>query len=364
MQSRRPRALHEDSWFAIIIVELPKRGSPAISFNSSIKEEKMKKLLLMLCVSVFSASLIVSCGGGGGGGGVPAGITYTGVTTQALIDENNAVDIVLETYEGVDTTSELNVLGAVSENSSSVKNPLFVDISTYFQSVVYEIETSVGQNSAYMGAVITESDSINGSCGGNFSYTLTGDDQTGNFNGGLTFNNFCEEGITANGSIDLSGNINLNTNEISYFEMTFTNINMTSGQKSISLNGSMDFNLQSSPIVMTFSFTYKDNNLNKTFKYENFAYEYTEGVGFVDMTFSGRFYYHDYGYVDIVTESPLRTNGSDFYPSSGSVIFMGESGTKARLNVSNSSSFIVEADTDGDGLYDDFSSGEILWSSV
>ena len=324
----------------------------------------MKKLLSLFFVGALSITVIVGCGGGGGGGGVPAGITYTGVTTQALIDENNAVDIVLETYEGVDTTSELNVLGAVSENSSSVRNPLFFDISAYFQSVIHEIESSAGQNSEYMGAVRTESDTINGSCGGSFSYNLTGDDQTGNFSGALTFNNFCEQGSKANGSMNLSANINLNTGEFNYLEMTFTNFTMTSGQESISMNGRIDFNLQSSPITMTFSFIYKDNNLNKTYKYENFAYEYTEGFGFVDMTFSGRFYHHDYGYVDIVTESPLRINGSDFYPSSGSVIFTGDSGTKARLNVINSSSFIVEADTDGDGSYDDYISEAILWSSI
>jgi len=327
----------------------------------------MKKLLSLFFVSALSITAIVGCGGGGGGGGevgVPAGITYTGVTTQALIDENNAVDIVLETYEGVDTTSELNVLGAVSENSSSVRNPLFFDISAYFQSVIYEIESSVGQNSEYMGAVRTESDTVNGSCGGSFSYNLTGDDQTGNFSGALTFNNLCEQGYKANGSMNLSANINLNTGEFNYLEMTFTNFTMTSGQESISMKGSIDFNLQSSPITMTFSFIYKDNNLNKTYKCENFAYEYTEGSGFVDMTFSGRFYHHDYGYVDIVTESPLRINGSDSYPSSGSVIFTGDFGTKARLNVINSSFFIVEADTDGDGSYDDFRSEEIYWSSV
>ncbi|MDH3576115.1 MAG: hypothetical protein OEM90_21175 [Desulfobacteraceae bacterium] len=322
----------------------------------------MKKLLLMLCINVFSVSLIVSCGGGGGGGGT-SGITYTGVTTQATIDENNAVEITLEAYEGVDTASELNILGAVSENSSSVKNPLFVDISTYFQSVIYDIESSAGQNSEYMGAVITESDTITGSCGGSFSYTLTGDDQTGNFNGTLTFNNFCEQEYTASGSMTLSGNINLNTEEFNYFDMTFTNISLTHGQESISLNGSIAFNLQSSPITMTFSFIYKDN-LNKTYKYENFAYEYTEGLGFVDMTFSGRFYHHDYGYVDIDTVTALRINGNDFYPSSGTVIVTGDSGTKARLLVIDSSSFIIEADTDGDGSYDNYNSGAILWSNV
>ena len=44
----------------------------------------MKKLLSLFFVGALSITAIVGCGGGGGGGGVPAGITYTGVTTQAL----------------------------------------------------------------------------------------------------------------------------------------------------------------------------------------------------------------------------------------------------------------------------------------
>src|SRR5210317_1284814 len=97
------------------------------------KASTFKKVLISILL-LLSTVIVSGCGGGGGGdggGGVNTGITYTGVTTQATIDENNAVEITLEAYEGVDTASELNILGAVSENSSSVKNPLFVDISTY-----------------------------------------------------------------------------------------------------------------------------------------------------------------------------------------------------------------------------------------
>jgi hypothetical protein len=322
-----------------------------------------KSFVLILMVFVLMA-VVSGCGGGGGGGGAPQGITYTGVTTPALVDENNAYDIAVGTYTGGDIASDLNVLGAVSENSSSVKNPLFIDISSYFQNVISRIESSLNENASYVGAVVSESVTIDGSCGGNFSFSLTTDDQTGNFNGPLTFNNFCEPEFKANGSMTLSGNININTEVINYFEMTFTNITMTSGQESLSMNGSIDFSLQTSPIRMTFSFIFKDNNLNKTYKYEDFVYEYTEGVDFVDMTLTGRYYHHDYGYVIIVTDSPLRINGSDMWPSSGTVIATGDLGTKARLRVIDSSSFIVEADTDGDGSYDDYSSGAILWSSV
>ena len=317
-------------------------------------------LAAIFALGVFS---IIASGGGGGGGG-STGITYTGVTTQAVIDEDNAYDIAVESYTGGDIASDLNVFGAVSENTGSVIVPLSFNISTYFQSVIYQIETATGQNDTYVGAVQSESDTIAGSCGGNFSYSVSGNDQTGDFNGSLTFNNYCEPGFTANGHMNLSGNVNLNTDEFNYVEMTFTNIVMASGGESISMSGTIDFNLQSFPMRMSMSFVFKDNNSNQTYKYENFVYEYTEGAGFVDMTLSGRFYHHDYGYVTLSTGSPLRIYGNDLWPSSGSVIATGDLGTKARLRINDSSSFIVEADTDGDGSYDDYSSGAILWSSL
>jgi hypothetical protein len=130
------------------------------------------------------------------------------------------------------------------------------------------------------------------------------------------------------------------------------------------MNGSINFNMQASPMRMTMSFILQDNNLNKTYRYENFVYEYAQGVGYEDITLTGRYYDHDYGYVDITTESPLRINEYDLWPSTGTIIATGNSGTKARLTVIDSSSFFVEADTDGDGSYDDYNSGQILWSSI
>ena len=317
-------------------------------------------------ISIVAFGLLssIGCSGGGGGGGVSSGLNYTGVTSQAIIDENNANEIATGSLVGGEIGSNLSILGAVSENSNSTKSPLVFNIASYFLDVIYQIESSTIQSAGYLGAVVTESDSIAGSCGGSISTSLTADDQTGNFNGSLAFNNFCEPDSSVNGVMTLSGNIDVTTGVINYIEMSFTNITMIAGQESISLNGSMDFNLQSSPMRMTMSFVFKDNNLNKTYKYENFVYEYTQGVGYEDMTLTGRYYDPDYGYVDIITESPLRINDTDLYPSTGTVTATGDSGTKARLSVLDSSSFIVEADTDGDGSYEDYNSDPILWSSI
>ena len=322
------------------------------------------RLISLISFMAFGLVSFMGCSGGGGGGGVSSAINYTGVTSQAIIDENNAVDIATGSLVGGEIGSNLNILGAVSEKSNSIKSPRVFNIASYFQNVIYQIESATIQSAGYLGAIVSESDTIAGSCGGSFSITLTADDQTGNFNGSLTFNNFCEPEFSVNGSMDISGNIDVNMGQMNYFEMVFMDINMTSGQESISMNGSINFNMQASPMRMTMSFILQDNNLNKTYRYENFVYEYAQGVGYEDITLTGRYYDHDYGYVDITTESPLRINEYDLWPSTGTVIATGNSGTKARLTVIDSSSFFVEADTDGDGSYDDYNSGQILWSSI
>ena len=335
-----------------------------IGGNMKKNQSTIIRLIGLFSIVAFGLISFTGCSGGGGGGAVNSGINYTGVTSQAIIDENNANDIATGSLAGGEIGANLSILGAVSENSNSGKSPLVFDIGTYFQNVIDNIEGLTKENAVYLGAVVSESDSIAGSCGGNFSINLSADDQTGNFNGSITFNGYCEPEFTANGKMNISGNIDINMGQMHYFEMTFTDINMSSGQESISMNGSIDFNMQSSPMRMTLSFIFKDNNLNKTYKYENFVYEYTEGVGFTDMTLSGRYYDYEFGYVVISTGSPLRINDYDLWPSTGTVIAAGDSNTKARLSVMDSSSFIVEADTDGDGSYAEFNSGPILWSDI
>ena len=317
---------------------------------------------------ILSVPIIVTgygcSSGGGGGGGVSSGITYKGLTSPAIIDENNAVDIAGSSLIGGEIGSNLDVLKSVSETSETGKIPRVPDIASCFENVIHGIESSTQKNVSNLHAIQSESDTVTGSCGGSVSISLSADDQTGNFNGALDFNHYCEEGSTVNGKMSISGNIDVNMGNMNYLEMTFTNINILSGQESISMSGNIDFNLQSSTMLMTMSFVFKDNNLDKTFKYKDFVYEYTTGAGFTDVALTGRYYNPDYGYVDISTESPLRIYDTDIWPSSGIVTATGDAGTKARLTVIDSSSFFVEADTDGDGLYDDYTSGQQLWSEL
>lgn len=66
-------------------------------------------MVFALCFA--TAIFATACGGGGGGGGgddavapvlTPADVAYTGVRTEAYIDENNAEALVLGAFSGED----------------------------------------------------------------------------------------------------------------------------------------------------------------------------------------------------------------------------------------------------------------------
>jgi hypothetical protein len=64
----------------------------------------------------------------------------------------------------------------------------------------------------------------------------------------------------------------------------------------------------------------------------------------VIQTITGRFYSHDYGYVDISTPVPIAL-------SDRSLLFSGGSGSWVRLDLFQNPS-LIEADTNGDGIVD------------
>ena len=109
-----------------------------------MKEQKKGTLTLWRIVATFvvvlAMTVVYGCsGGGGGGGGGSTGITYTGITTQAVIDQNNAEEIAIGSYEGGNIGSSLNIVGAISENSISVKQPLAQDLTASFNGIIDKI---------------------------------------------------------------------------------------------------------------------------------------------------------------------------------------------------------------------------------
>ncbi len=69
---------------------------------------------------------------------------------------------------------------------------------------------------------------------------------------------------------------------------------------------------------------------------------------------SGTFYNPDYGFVRLNTEpnSPLEIANADEHPRAGAIIIKGKNNSAVKLTAIDNTYCRVEADTDGDGIYD------------
>jgi hypothetical protein len=318
--------------------------------------------------ALIAVLITYGCGGGGGGGG--SGTNYTGLTTPAAIDVDNSGDLVLGVYTGGDTAGSLNILGAASNSGApAVTYPRPLRLSALFENIINEIVFQAQNQTAYQGAIVNESDTEMGSCGGSYTYNLNLNDQTGDFNGTLNFNNYCEDDFVMDGNTTTSGQVSLSSDDILNITFNYNNLTGTGDGESVTLKGTMEMVYSINSMLMSFTMTAQDNITSKTYLLEDWVMEVTEGPGYYDAELSGRYYDPDYGYVDFVTTAPLRfIDGDDDWPSSGSYTATGAPGTSggptmARLVVINSTTYEIDVDADGDGQYE-YNSGPLLWENI
>jgi hypothetical protein len=314
--------------------------------------------------------LFIGCGGGGGssnGSGGSGGSTgpYSGLTSQALITDKNSKDIIEEAYTGEQIGSSMSVFGAEQFHPSySSKHPITIYLSRSIHDAFSNLDLSSGVAiPAGASAVVpTFSQTVNGACGGSYTISFTDfDTVTGGIpSGSVEFNNYCKAGVIGSGSCDFTGQINPITNDAN-LDLTFTNFTQTEGNDSETMNGTGSFVSTITTETITIKDIYvHDNTLNKTAWLSNFVMVTTEESAESLITMNGRYYDPDSGYIDLSTESPLVILADDENPSDGVLVAMGRNNTKARLTALTSMTYKVEADTNGDGVYD-WNSGSLNW---
>ena len=296
--------------------------------------------------------VLVACDGGGGGGGegtaTPA--TYDGNTEQAVINANNAVVIVSHAWE-------LLIAGRdIGEGINDVNEPTAASVPMALaREKVPQVTASKGQVATQ--ATVTESGTLPGDCGGNAFYNISVDDMTGEFTGQISFVSYCSEGVTMTGITGFSGRIDPNTLVMTRFRLTFDDLDVTDGSEWYTFTeGSVTYviPLDLSSETDTLNFVVRDNNLHKSYWLNNCVVKITFLSELADeATISGRFYDHDYGYVDISTLTPLLVPDTVF-PTAGVLVFTGK-GSKARLTFNADESTLLEVDADNDGAFDDAS---------
>ncbi len=316
-------------------------------------------------------AILVACGGGGSG--PPPTLNYSGVTTPVVIDADNAYTLLTGAYEGGQTTSAFNIFGAAQAESLLATNtPRMLTLATVFEAFLYDMDMESLQSTPYAGAIITDSDHIFGSCGGSVYYDVGIDSIFGDFSGTADFREYCDASnpdLVIDGITDFSGDYGLFSLEIEDFTFIFRDLVGTTSAGSYTLNGSLNGSVSATRADITTTSVIQDDITGKTYWLRDFLVTLVQSGSFVDITADGRYYDHDYGYVDVSTEEPFRLYDNDDWPSSGIFVLTGGEGdaggnTMARMVVLDADSFQVEADTDGDGEFDDYNSGPLLWTEI
>lgn len=345
----------------------------------SIFKNRTGIVWFFLLIWTLSCSLIIfGCGGGSSGGsGGSSGtagsgsLNYSGLTTPAVITSANAKTIAANALETRSTMEGFVGISSLSDTGEAFEvsyQPYLAGVSQAMKESMAQIDYSAAPDRDIPSALETHSKLINGTCGGNASFTIQADTDTGDFSGQMAFNGFCVEGVSISGPTIFSGTANLNTGEFESFTLNFDYVTATSQTESYTMGGSIEFLLGGTTSIATMNMAVQDNNLDRICKVEDYQLVITDGYGQTELEIGGRFYDPDFGYVDLETESLLSINSGDAHPSTGVVILTGEFGaaggaTKIRLTALAPTQCQVESDTNGDGTYD-YDTGPMSWADL
>ncbi|MEK7207658.1 MAG: hypothetical protein AAB134_07240 [Pseudomonadota bacterium] len=314
---------------------------------------------------MFLALLLTACGGGGGGGGGSSSgsgsntLSYTGITSQAAITASNADDLSAGAILDAGAGGSASLVGAMSNETSPPAKVRSVTASTAIKKALGRLDYSANSG-VVIGAMVTVSDTMPGTCAGSSgsaSYSISWDDVAGDFSGTISFNGYCDDGVTLTGTAGFSGNIDPVTDAFTALSLSTSSLTVVSGADNFTIAGSLAFTaITSSSDNLSMTLNIRDGT-GKVYRIENFLCVLTYDLPFLGMDsvrfVSGRFYHPDHGYVDVVSLSDFRFTLASYYPYVGVLVVTGSSGSQARLTANgDSQTFQVETDTDGNGAYE------------
>jgi hypothetical protein len=186
-------------------------------------------------------------------------------------------------------------------------------------------------------AVYTES--VLGECGGSANFTLNVNENTGAFNGAMTYNGYCSGGVVLSGTVNMSGSFNESAGVVN-ITMNFVSLTLSLAGESFSTDGSMSMSMNVNSKAVTISYNMvMANSLTDKSAYLLYSITYTPQIGYDEFTLSGRFYAHDYGYVQLSTEQPLRRTFQ--HPEAGTIRIGGDTGSWARLEFIGNGRYVI-----------------------
>jgi hypothetical protein len=314
--------------------------------------KREKGILSVLAIMV----LLSSCGGGGGSS---ASSPYTGLTTAAVITDNNADEIALAAFQGGDlganTVVPLAPAGDIAARQPAARQPALDLVQTVSKAARIAVRPPAAAEGPSPRVPFTESGVIPDGLGGEARYTISGDDVTGVFTGTFAFDNFHGDGggIIV-GTVSVSGTVAQSSIRILF---NFQSVRIQDGTEDVTAVGTVDLTANMDQVpetgAATLNLFFTDNITLKTVWMSNVVVGTTVGTGTSDVTLSGRIYLHDYGYVDVATPTPFHYLEGSSFPSGGRMTVTGRDDHGVRLTVDSPTQYTLGVELDGDALYDE-----------
>jgi hypothetical protein len=287
-------------------------------------------------------------------------VDFTGITSQAAITPLNAESLTTGAFAGGQSSAGPESL-KLSQSSNAARIDLFRPLR--FPLVLGDslrgIELGAALSIPGRTNVITESDNLEGSCGGALSYTLTLDKISGEFSGNFLFADYCEDGMIISGETDIDGTFEVNSGVFDTATFSFDDLS----DDSHTLDGEISMDFTDTPVTATFTAYSTDKQTGRIYWLKNYSINLSELIGHVEIEIFGTFYHPDNGFVTLTTPEPFVVFDEDVWPASGQLVIQGDGATKARLTSIDPLQCRIEADTDGDGIFD-WNSGILNWTDL
>ncbi|MFH1075562.1 MAG: hypothetical protein V1753_01770, partial [Pseudomonadota bacterium] len=202
------------------------------------------KSLCVVAVFAWSTFFLAGCSSSGGGNGPSdlAGndesgdnngdsspvITYSGKTTPVTITGNNAVELTTSGYQLGKGTGAVGIgAGAIEQDKESVGRSRGLVLSQALTKALSKVDVADLNSNYAVHALQQEEHTGKGSCGGEMSYSISINDQTGSFTGSFVFSGYCEDDPNISGDVTVCGVIDLESEGFLQITMTFTELSIS-----------------------------------------------------------------------------------------------------------------------------------------
>jgi hypothetical protein len=311
--------------------------------------------------------LLSACGGGGGSAaqGTPS-LVYNGNTQAARVNNESAAVLANHLLTGTQLSSSINALKPANDSSARPSNQLTLAllIRDKIHSAAF-IPTGRSQQSRPIAArPIDEMEA----CTTSGSLHVVGDiNDSGTGQLGLTFNNCLEGQDLLNGEIIVDvQSFDTFFLELLRFGLAFNNLRLTSGDVALTASGSIqvDRNPDKGTELLTINMLTRDDNSGLMVRLQNTRISISPHLAnltgsfelALQVTFSGRLYHSELGYIDFTTPQAFEYSSPFMpFPDNGGIILMtGAENSRARLIAASADKLRVEIGEQGQDEADDY----------